>query len=78
MVFLLLKYFQRLVVLKGKTLTAYPACGPEMEACGVNYKEDEPTEAVVDGNLVISPAWPGHQKWLAEFLKILGTNITHG
>ncbi|MDZ7689800.1 MAG: DJ-1/PfpI family protein [Balneolaceae bacterium] len=62
---------------KGKTLTAYPAVGPEMEAAGANYKDVEATEVVVDGNLVTSPAWPGHPKWLAAFLDVLGTKITH-
>lgn len=64
-------------VIKGKTLTAYPACGPEMMIAGANYKDVQPTEVVVDGNLVTSPAWPGHQKWLAAFLEVLGTKITH-
>ncbi|MDX1637265.1 MAG: DJ-1/PfpI family protein [Balneolaceae bacterium] len=62
---------------KGKTITAYPACGPEMEAAGANYKDVDVTEVVVDGNLVTSPAWPGHPKWLAAFLQVLGTRITH-
>lgn len=60
-----------------KTLTAYPACGPEMQAAGANYKDVAPTEVVVDGTLVTSPAWPGHPKWLAAFLDVLGTEITH-
>ena len=64
-------------VIKGKTLTAYPACGPEMELAGANYKDVEPTEVVVDGNLVTSPAWPGHPKWLSAFLDVLGTKVTH-
>lgn len=64
-------------VVKDRTLTAYPACGPEMEAAGANYKDVEATEAVVDGKLVTSPAWPGHPKWLAAFLEVLGTKITH-
>jgi len=63
--------------IEGKTLTAYPACGPEMKLAGADYKDVEPTEAVRDGNLVTTPAWPGHQKWLAEFLDVLGTKITH-
>lgn len=61
---------------EGKTLTAYPACGPEMQAAGANYKDVAATEVVVDGNLVTSPAWPGHPKWLAAFLKVLGTDIS--
>ncbi|MDZ7716858.1 MAG: DJ-1/PfpI family protein [Balneolaceae bacterium] len=64
-------------VVENRTLTAYPACGPEMELAGANYKDVEPTEVVVDGNLVTSPAWPGHPKWLAAFLDVLGTKITH-
>lgn len=64
-------------VIQGKTLTAYPACGPEMEAAGANYKDVEATEVVVDGKLVTSPAWPGHPKWLSAFLDVLGTKVTH-
>lgn len=64
-------------VIDGKTLTAYPACGPEMEIAGANYKDVEPTEAVTDGKLVTSPAWPGHPKWIADFLEVLGTKIIH-
>lgn len=61
---------------EGKTLTAYPACGPEMQAAGANYKDVPASDVVVDGNLVTSPAWPGHPKWLAAFLKVLGTDIS--
>jgi protease I len=64
-------------VINGRTLTAYPACGPEMESAGANYKDVQPTEVVVDGNLVTSPAWPGHPKWLSAFLDVLGTKVTH-
>jgi len=28
--------------------------------------------------LVTAPAWPAHPRWLAEFLKLLGTRIEHG
>ncbi|MCW9707619.1 DJ-1/PfpI family protein [Fodinibius salsisoli] len=62
---------------RDKTLTAYPACAPEVEMAGGRYKEVDPTEVVTDGNLVTSPAWPGHPKWLAAFLDVLGTQITH-
>ncbi len=64
-------------VIEGRTLTAYPACGPEMQAAGANYKDVDVTEVVIDGKLVTSPAWPGHPKWLAAFLEVLGTEITH-
>lgn len=62
-------------VIEGKTLTAYPSIGPEIELVGGKYKEVEPTEAVVDGNLVTSPAWPGHAAFIREFVKLLGAKI---
>lgn len=65
-------------VVEGRRLTAYPACGPEMEAAGADYVDVEVTESVVDGNLVTAPAWPAHQNWLADFLEVLGTRIDHG
>ncbi|MEN8124837.1 MAG: DJ-1/PfpI family protein [Bacteroidota bacterium] len=62
-------------VLKGRKLTAYPAVGPEVTLAGGEYQEIAVTEAFVDGNLVTSPAWPGHPKFIKEFLKVLGTKI---
>jgi protease I len=64
-------------VLTGKRCTAYPACGPEVQAAGGEYVEIPVTEAVVDGTLVTAPAWPAHSRWLAEFLTVLGTRIEH-
>ncbi|CAF3197930.1 unnamed protein product [Rotaria socialis] len=63
------------VVLSGRKVTGYKAVGPDLVLAGANYVEVDVTEVVVDGNLVTSPAWPGHPKWLAEFLKLLGTTI---
>ncbi len=63
-------------VVTGRKVTGYKAIGPDLRLAGANFVEVEPTEVVVDGNLVTSPAWPGHPKWLAEFLKVLGTTIT--
>ena len=62
-------------VVRGRRLTAYPAVGPEITLAGGEYVEVPATETVVDGNWVTSPAWPGHSRWIAEFLKILGTRI---
>lgn len=62
-------------VVAGKKLTAYPTVGPEITLAGGEYINVEPTEVVVNGNLVTSPAWPGHPKWIAAFLKVLGTTI---
>lgn len=62
-------------VVKGKKLTAYPAVGPEVTLAGGEYIQVKATEAVVDGNLVTSPAWPGHPAFIAKFLEVLGTRI---
>ncbi|MCL6435955.1 MAG: DJ-1/PfpI family protein [Leptolyngbyaceae cyanobacterium HOT.MB2.61] len=64
-------------VISGKRCSAYPACAPEVTRAGGYYVEGPITDAVVDGNLVTAPAWPAHPKWLAEFLKLLGTRIEH-
>jgi protease I len=62
-------------VVRGRRMTAYPAIGPEVTLAGGEYVNVPVTDAVVDGNLVTSPAWPGHPKWLAAFLQVLGTKI---
>ena len=62
-------------VLKGRTCTAYPACGPEVTAGGGTYKQIDIAEAMTEGNLVTAPAWPAHPAWIAQFLKLLGTRI---
>ncbi len=64
-------------VLKGRTISAYPACAPEVRLAGAEYADVNINEVVVDGNLVSSPAWPAHPAWLAKFLFVLGTKITH-
>jgi protease I len=62
-------------VLKGRNCTAYPACGPEVNAAGGKYVEVPVDQAYVEGNLVSAPAWPAHPALLAAFLKLLGTRI---
>ena len=62
-------------VLKGRTLTAYVAVGPDIEIAGGTWKNIPADQAIVDGNLVTSPAWPGHQAILKEFYKLLGITI---
>ncbi|MFZ5926784.1 MAG: DJ-1/PfpI family protein [Acidobacteriota bacterium] len=59
-------------VLKGRKLTAYPAVGPDVAACGGTYVDVPMTEAVEDGNLVTAPAWPAHPAWLGKFIRLLG------
>lgn len=65
-------------VVEGRRLTAYPAVGPEVELAGGTFVSVEPTEAVVDGNLVTSPAWPGHPKFIRAFLDVMGAKIELG
>jgi protease I len=62
-------------VLEGKVCSAYPAVGPEVNACGGRWIDVPIDEAHTDGNLVTAPAWPAHPRWLAAFLKVLGTRI---
>lgn len=62
-------------VVEGKTVSAYPAVGPEVKLAGGRYADIGLTEAVADGKLVTAPAWPAHPAWLAKFLEVLGTKI---
>jgi protease I len=63
-------------VLSGRRCTAYPACGPEVTLAGGEFVSLPADASLVDGNLVTAPAWPAHPRWLADFLKVLGTTIT--
>lgn len=63
-------------VVQGRRVSAYPAVGPEVEAAGGEYADIRIDQAVTDGNLVTAPAWPAHPAWLAQFLKVLGTQIS--
>ena len=62
-------------VLKGYKATAYPAVGPDVTLAGGTYVEVDASEAVVDGNLVTAPAWPGDTAIIREFVKLLGAKI---
>ena len=62
-------------VIRGKRISAYPACSPEVKLAGGEYAQIEVVQAVTDGNFVTAPAWPAHPQWLAQFLKLLGTEI---
>jgi protease I len=64
-------------LIKGRTVSAYPACRVEVELAGATYAAIPVDQAVTDGNLVTAPAWPAHPAWLAQFLTVLGTRITH-
>lgn len=64
-------------VLKERTCSAYPACRFEVEQAGGTYADIAIDAAYTDGNLVSAPAWPAHPAWIAQFLALLGTKITH-
>ncbi|WP_028297785.1 DJ-1/PfpI family protein [Olivibacter sitiensis] len=63
-------------VVKGRTLTAYVAVGPEVTLAGGNFKEIPADQAITDGNLTTSPAWPGNAAILKGFYKLLGVEIS--
>ena len=63
-------------VIRGKRISAYPACAPEVKLAGGEFAEIAVDQAVTDGNFVTAPAWPAHPQWLAQFLVLLGTEIT--
>ncbi len=62
-------------VIRGKTISAYPACAPEVKLAGASYADIPVDQAVTDGNFVTAPAWPAHPAWLGQFLQRLGTEI---
>ncbi|RQO60649.1 protease [Paucibacter sp. KBW04] len=64
-------------VIRGKRISAYPACAAEVELAGASYAEIAVDQAVTDGQFVTAPAWPAHPAWLAQFLALLGTRISH-
>jgi protease I len=62
--------------IRGKVLTCYPACAPEVDLAGGKYIEVAMTGAVVDGMLVTAPAWSAHPAWLAKYLYVLEEYMT--
>lgn len=62
-------------VVKGRSCSAYPAVGPDVNRAGGEYMNIPVDQAHVDGNLVSAPAWPAHPEWIAKFLQVLGTRI---
>lgn len=64
-------------IIRGKRVSAYPACAAEVELAGASYADIPVDQAVTDGRLVTAPAWPAHPAWIAQFLTVLGTRISH-
>ena len=63
-------------VLQERTCAAYPACRIDVEHAGGRYADIAVDQAHTQGNLVTAPAWPAHPAWMAQFLALLGTQIT--
>ena len=62
-------------VIKGKQVSAYPACSPEVVLAGGIYADIAVTDAIADGKLVTAPAWPAHPNWLAKFHAVMTSHI---
>lgn len=58
-------------VIRGKEVSCYPACSPEVTLAGGTYAAIAVTDALADGKLVTAPAWPAHPAWLAKFQAVL-------
>lgn len=55
-------------LVRGRTLTAYPALKPDVEASGGTFVDKE---VVVDGTLITARAWPDHPAIMKEFIRAL-------
>jgi protease I len=62
-------------VIRGRRVSAYAACAPEVRLADGEYVETPPDGAIRDDNLVTGFAWPAHPKFLALFLEVLGTRV---
>jgi protease I len=65
-------------VIRGRRVSGYAACAPEVRLAGGEYVETPPDGAVRDGNLVTGFAWPAHPQWLSLFLAALGARVDIG
>jgi protease I len=59
-------------VVKGRRISAYPACGPEVTMAGGEFVSLPFEGALTDKNFVTGPAWTAHVAWLKQFLAVLG------
>ena len=65
-------------VLRGRRVSGYAACAPEVRLAGGEYVETPPDGAIRDGTLVTGFAWPAHPQWLSLFLAALGARVDIG
>ncbi len=58
-------------VIRGRRISAYPACAPEVRLAGAEYVDIPMTGAVSDDLFVTAPAWPAHPAWIKKFHELL-------
>ncbi|MFL5267914.1 MAG: DJ-1/PfpI family protein [Stellaceae bacterium] len=63
-------------VIRGRRVSGYSACAPEVRLAGVEFVDTAPDRAIRDGNLVSGFVWSAHPQFLALFLEILGTRVS--
>jgi deglycase len=63
-------------VIRGRRVSGYSACAPEVRLAGGEFVDTAPDRAVRDGNVVSGFAWSAHPQFLALFLEVLGTRIS--
>lgn len=65
-------------VIKGRNVTAYPACRPVIQSAGATWQPPEPiTSCFIDDNLVTGAAWPAHPEFLGLFLLAMGATVSN-
>jgi len=62
-------------VIRGRRVSGYSACAPEVRLAGAEFVDTEPDRAIRDGNLISGFAWSAHPEFLALFLEALGTRV---
>src|SRR2546427_382868 len=60
-------------VVRGRVVSSYPACAPEVRAAGGEYADIPIDKAVTDKNFVTAPAWPAHPDWIHKVPPAPGT-----
>ena len=63
-------------VIRGRRVSGYAACAPEVRLAGGDYVETSPEGAIRDGNLVTGFAWSAHPQFLALSLEVLGARVS--
>ena len=63
-------------VIRGRQVSGYSACAPEVRLAGGEFVGTAPDRAVRDGNLVTGFAWSAHPQFLTLFLEVLGTRVS--